>query len=151
MKVKPVPIPKSLANEQRKSIKPTKTKTRRGYGRKAKSKQKKGQTNIKLSVLGTNSNGVTNKLESLKEAINTFKPTIITLQETKVKKAGKIKLKGYQIFEKTRTLGGGGGLLTAVDQNLNPVLIKESQLQIIPKRPDQYDHLHDSTYTHPCS
>ena len=126
-KSKPVPIPQSLANEQRKSIKPTKTKTRRGYGRKAKSKQKKGQTNIKFSLLGTNSNGITNKLESLKEAISKFKPSIVTLQETKVKKSGTIKLNGYQIFEKTRTLGGGGGLVTAVDLNLNPVLITVGQ------------------------
>ena len=34
-----------------------------------------------------------------------------------------MRLDGYQIFEKIRKGGGVGGLLTAVDQNLNPVLI----------------------------
>ena len=39
---------------------------------------------------------------------------------------GKIKLSGYQIFEQTRT-GLGGGLLTAVKENLNPVLVNTGQ------------------------
>ena len=49
----------------------------------------------------------------------------MTLQETKVKNKGSIKVKGYQIFEKTRNGKGGGGvgLLTAVDEDLDPVLV----------------------------
>ena len=47
----------------------------------------------------------------------------MTIQESKVRKVGSIKLKGYQIFENIRIGVGGGGLLTAVDQNLAPVLI----------------------------
>ena len=47
----------------------------------------------------------------------------MTLQETKARKLGSIHVEGYQIFENIRVGGNGGGLLTAVDQNLNPVLI----------------------------
>ena len=48
---------------------------------------------------------------------------MITLQETKLKKIGQIKLPGYQIFELLREHKGGGGLLTAVGETLTPVLI----------------------------
>ena len=66
--------------------------------------------------------------------MNTCKPSIVTLQETKVRKSGRLKLKGYQIFEKVRKDGIGGGLLTAADENLNPVLIstgKEENSEIL--------------------
>ena len=36
---------------------------------------------------------------------------------------GSLKIPGYQVFEKTRHTKGGGGLLTAVDEDLEPVLI----------------------------
>ena len=50
-------------------------------------------------------------------------PSIITLQETKVNSHGTLRIPGYQIFEKIRK-GNGGGLLTAINNNLNPVLIQ---------------------------
>ena len=50
-------------------------------------------------------------------------PSIITLQETKVNSHGTLRIPGYQIFEKLRK-GNGGGLLTAINNNLNPVLIQ---------------------------
>ena len=58
----------------------------------------------------------------------------MTLQETKSRKLGTVRLKGYQIFEKIRTGGCGVGLLTAVDENLTPVLIstgKEEESEIL--------------------
>ena len=45
------------------------------------------------------------------------------MQETKTGKAGLIKIQGYQIFEQVRKDNKGGGLLTAVDHDLPPVLI----------------------------
>ena len=116
-------------NGKRKQI-----KTRRGYGRKNKRKQSKVLRNIKFSILGTNSNGISNKVESLKHNINIFQPSVLTLQETKARKLGSIRLEGYQIFENIRVGGGGGGLLTAVDQNLKPVLIstgKDEETEIL--------------------
>ena len=58
----------------------------------------------------------------LKKNINFFQPLAITLQETKLRRMGTMKLPGYQVFEKVRN-GLGGGLLTAVEENLEPVLI----------------------------
>ena len=42
-----------------------------------------------------------------------------------MKKAGVFKFSGYQVFEKVRAGKCGGGLMTIVDVNLNPVVIEE--------------------------
>ena len=74
--------------------------------------------------MGTNSAGLKAKKDSLLENMKLFGyPSVITVQETKLRKCGSIKLENYQIFEKNRP-GFGGGLLTAVDQSLEPVLIE---------------------------
>ena len=57
----------------------------------------------------------------MKNNINHYnKPSGINIQESKIKFL--IILAGNQIFENVRK-GGGGGLLTAIDQDLCPVLI----------------------------
>ena len=101
--------------------------TRRGYGKKNNKKNKKGTRNVKFSVLGSNANGIFAKQESLKTLINKFLPKVITVQESKVKQKGLIKIKGYQIFEKVRVGMQGGGLLTAVDHDLQPVLVTSNE------------------------
>ena len=106
-------------------------KTRRGYGRK-NGKKEAYKTNF--SLLGANCNGILKKQASLLGTMSIFKPSIVTLQETKVRKSGRLKLKGYQIFENVRKDGNGGGLLTAADENLMPVLIstgKEDDSEIL--------------------
>ena len=58
--------------------------------------------------------------------MSTFLPSI--------RKTGRLKLKGYQIFENIRKDGNGGGLLTAADENLEPVLIstgKEENSEVL--------------------
>ena len=76
-----------------------------------------------FSIFGTNANGIQGKLDSLKNTINLFsKPTCINIQETKMRFKGIIKLEGYQVFEHIRS-GFGGGLLTAVSQDISPVLV----------------------------
>ena len=100
--------------------------------------------NIKFSILGSNCNGIKNKQESLKNSINVFKPSIVTLQETKARKTGSVKLKGYQVFEKIRSGGSGGGLLTAIDENLTPVLVStgkedNSELLTVQVKVGQHD------------
>ena len=97
-----------------------KRKNKRGWGRKLK--RKKGQNETKFSIFGSNSNGIKGKIDSLFRNVQHFKPSCITLQETKVRFPGSVKLDGYEIFENIRE-GLGGGLLTAVDKNTNPVLI----------------------------
>ena len=119
---KPVP-PKSLdlPVTQKKSVKIKKTRTKRGYGQKNKRKNKTKMVN--LSILGSNAAGLKSKLESFYNTLNKFRPSICTIQETKNNKIGLIKLPGYQVFEKIRQNRGGGGLLTCVDVDLNPVLV----------------------------
>ena len=115
-------------------------KTRRGYGKK---NIKKGIKRTSFSIMGSNSNGIMGKKESLFKNINHFQPTIITLQETKLRVQGLIKINGYQVFEKVRK-GYGGGLLTAVDENLQPVLIStgktdESEILVIQFRTQKHN------------
>ena len=63
------------------------------------------------------------KKDSFFQTIKAFNfPSCITIQETKLRKMGSIKIKDYQVFEKLRP-GLGGGLLTAIRESLNPVLI----------------------------
>ena len=78
---------------------------------------------VNLSILGSNAAGLKSKLESFYNTLNKFRPSICTIQETKNNKIGLIKLPGYQVFEKIRQNRGGGGLLTCVDVDLNPVLV----------------------------
>ena len=104
-----------------------KKRTRRGNGKKNENKNKKGIRNVKLTLVGTNANGLLGKQESFKSLINEFKPSIITIQESKTRKQGLIKLKGYQIFEKNRKNCLGGGLFTAIDEELEPVLISTGE------------------------
>ena len=91
-----------------------------------KKKHNKIRKNTDFSVLGSNASGIQHKKESLLHNINKFLPTVITLQETKLRKVGIFKLQGYQVFEKVRKeAGGGGGLITAVDENISHFNWKE--------------------------
>ena len=94
-------------------------KIRRGWGGKKRN-------DIKFSILASNSNGLKGKIESLKNNINYFKPSCIIIQESKLRNAGSFKLDGYQTFELNRD-GCGGGLFTAIDENLSPVLIRTGE------------------------
>ena len=91
---KPVP---SKTNEPMKC----RNKIRRGYGKKNDRKNKTKKIN--LSIIGTNAAGLKSKQESFFNMINTFKASIITIQETKHTRPGVLKLQGYQTFEKVRS------------------------------------------------
>ena len=41
-----------------------------------------------------------------------------------------MKIPGYQTFEKIRNNKGGGGLLTTVDEDLNPVLVSDGKDEV---------------------
>ena len=75
--------------------------------------------------MGTNAAGLKAKKDSLIENIRLFeRPSVITIQETKFRKMGTLKIENYEVFEKIRMGSYGGGLLTAVDKSLEPVLIE---------------------------
>ena len=106
-------------------------KTRRGWG----SRGKKANKAIKLTLFGNNANGLKAKKESLLSALKNFNyPSCVLIQETKLRNPGTFTIQGYQIFEKTRT-GFGGGLLTAIENDLSPVLISlgsnESEILVV--------------------
>ena len=94
--------------------------TKRGGIRSKNKRNKKNFKSTKFSIMGTNAAGLKAKKDSLIENIRLFGfPSVITIQETKLRKMGSLKIENYQIFEKIR-----GGLLTAVDSNLESVLIE---------------------------
>ena len=102
-------------------------KTRRGYN---KRQSKTKNLNLKFSIIGCNANGLSGKFDSLENAINQFnRPSCITLQETKLRSSN-IKIPGYQTFLKNRT-GYGGGLLTAIEANLSPILVSSPEKEIL--------------------
>ena len=79
--------------------------------------------NKNLTKVGTNSAGLSSKMESFFNLINFFNPRIVTVQETKHTKMRKLKIPGYQTFERLRNGKSGGGLLTSIIEELDPVLI----------------------------
>ena len=99
--------------------------TKRGGRRSKKKKQKINNDKMcNFSIVGSNTAGLKAKRISLLNLIKSFNfPSCITLQETKLRNSGKFKISNYQVFEKLRS-GQGGGLLTAIDQDLEPVLIQ---------------------------
>ena len=78
-----------------------------------------------LKIIGINANGISSKLQSLQHIINSLEPSVICLQETKLRKGGKLKSNDYVTFELVRKNSAGGGLATLVKKDLDPVWISE--------------------------
>ena len=114
---------KSEQEKQKLEQKLKQKKTKRGKGKKNRKNKCENKDPLNLSLLGSNSNGLKAKLDSLKNNINIFnQPSCILIQETKLRQLGNIDLPGYQVFQLNRS-GEGGGLLSAIDINLDPVLV----------------------------
>ena len=108
------------------AVKPTaefSSTVRKNNPRKTRRGQKRGfkKSKLSLSIMGNNCNGIKGKLDTLIANIDSFSPSIVTIQETLLNSKNLVKLPGYQLFEHPRFSRGGGGLLTAIDQNLNAV------------------------------
>ena len=103
---------------------PTKRTGRKKTLRRGRRKNKV-KNEEKMYMLGTNSAGILNKEESFKRNISLFNPGVFFIQESHVPRKGKLKVNDYVIFESVCKNSGGGGLLTAVHKNLNPVSIGE--------------------------
>ena len=82
----------------------------------------KSKTMGNFSLMGNNANGLRNKLESLQNNVAILKPSVITIQETRLLKRGMIVLPGYQIFEKS---GGWrhSGVGAAFDVNMGIIRV----------------------------
>ena len=83
-----------------------------------------------MIFLGCNAAGLLNKVDSLKRNIQNFMPGAVFIQESKAKRKNKLKLDGYVIFEKLRKDACGGGLLTAVHRNLDPVSVGDGNEEV---------------------
>ena len=53
-----------------------------------------------FTIMGTNAAGLSNKNESFLDTIKDLKPQVIMVQETKFNRKTKLKLPGYQVFER---------------------------------------------------
>ena len=96
---------------------------------------KKGKYCFKnmLRVIGVNPDGISSKFPSLDYIIKVLGPGIICLQETKVRKIGKLNSensKKYTIFELVRKHSHGGGLAIMAKPELEPVWIAEGDDQV---------------------
>ena len=80
---------------------------------------------MSFSVLGSNARGIKAKVDSL---LNTLKahnfPTCVLIQETLLRPSETFQIQGYQCFVKNRQTRGGG-LLTAVRNELLPVVVSD--------------------------
>ena len=74
---------------------------------------------------------MTGKTDSLKRLIQIFSPAVIMLQETKYKSKGKLKLEAFEIFEQLRENNEGGGLMSIIHRNLNPVQIPDEHPEFL--------------------
>ena len=67
----------------------------------------------------------------MKHALKHYKkPSCVTIQESKLK-SGNIKIPGYQLLFKNSENCGGGGLITAIDENLQSIQVSSSELDIL--------------------
>ena len=99
--------------------------------RRNKVKKKKQYTELKL--VGVNCAGLSLKLYSFNEMLSKLCHGVFFLEETKMKRPGKIKTsmsEKYIIHELIRKNSGGGGLAIGVDKNLNPVWIDEGNDEV---------------------
>ena len=104
----------------------SKSKTKKNRRSLRKNKTKKCAR--KLILVGFNSAGLSSKLDSFDHILTTIQPSVFFIQETKLRKQGKIKTqnsKNYQIFELVRKDKQGGGLAIGVVKDLEPVWIRE--------------------------
>ena len=62
-------------------------------------------------------------MDSFRNLVNMLKPAVAMIQETKLYRKGTIKMENFCVFEKIRDINEGGGLLTIIHENLEPVLI----------------------------
>ena len=82
-------------------------------------------------MIRANAAGLANKQDSFHRLISLFSPGAIFIQESKLKRKGLVKADNFVMFEQLRKSSGGGGLLTAVHQNLAPVSINDETDDIL--------------------
>ena len=72
----------------------------------------------KLKVIGTNANGLKSKQQSFTNLLDTDRPQIFMIQETKLKRKNQVRVEEYETFEKVRKNKGGGGIMIGVQKEI---------------------------------
>ena len=106
-----------------------KTKNRRVLRRKGKNKQFVKS----LNLVGANAAGLSSKFDSFDKLLSEIIPGVFFIQETKLRKEGKIKTENaskYQIYERLRKSSRGGGLALGVHHDLKPAWVGEGENEI---------------------
>ena len=76
-------------------------------------------------MLGVNAAGIKSKLTSFRNVLNELKPAVFFIEETKQKDEGKLKFENYDVFERVRENGkGGGGLALGCLKDLQAVYVR---------------------------
>jgi exonuclease III len=78
--------------------------------------------------MGVNCAGLSSKVKSFDNILFTYNPSIFFLQETKMRRPGKIKsdnIDKYFVYELTRKESGGGGIAIGVQKDLDSAWISE--------------------------
>ena len=90
---------------------------------KKKSKNRINQNNI--TIMGINAAGISSKLNSFKNVLRQLKPAVFFVEETKLRRPGKLEMNNYQVYELNRKDKNGGGIAIGVLEQLKPVWISE--------------------------
>ena len=79
-----------------------------------------------------NANGIMSKIDSFKKIVEDLEPSVIFIEETKVRKIGMLKLDQFQFFELIRINKNvkGGGLAIGVRNELRPALFNEGDDEV---------------------
>jgi exonuclease III len=128
----PATKPKSRINIQSKKENNGSTKENAKHTKTRRGRKKRDTYTEKLVVLGTNANGLNSKKDSFKELLRNDKPQVAMVQETKMKRQNKVKVKGYEIFEKVRKNKGGGGVMIAITNDIEgvPVIVSNHDEEV---------------------
>ena len=74
---------------------------------------------------GVNPDGARGKWPTIQKAIRDSGASVWTMQETKCKVEGKLKLDGFLTYEHLRSKGEGGGLAFMTRKDLNPAFVRD--------------------------
>ena len=110
-----------------------------------RNKVKNNNRKTELKLVGVNAAGLSSKFQSFENMLNSINPGVFFIEETKMKRPGKIKTEScekYIIYELIRKKKGGGGIAIGVDKNLKPVFIDDGdddiEIIIVEARTDTF-------------
>ena len=109
-----------------------KEKNKRKNNRRKERKTKKNEMKS-LKIIGVNAAGLMSKINSFEKLLCEEQPSIFCVQETKLKKANRIKTestKKFTIYELNRKDKNGGGLCIGVLKDLHPAWVAQGDDEV---------------------